>query len=321
MERIEECDVVIVGAAAAGLTAAMYTSRRALSTVIISKDLGGQAALTSEIENYPGRSLTDGFVLMNDFKEQAEAFGARIVMDEVVEIQAESDTSFVVRACLQSFRCKGVIITSGLTPKDLSVPGEQQWKGRGVSYCATCDGPLFKNKSVVVCGVGDSALDAALYLHRLNATVTYLCPRPALVGSPKLRQSLQEEPIITTLCNATVIEILGDTKLTCVRVNVEGQLKDIACDGVFVEMGYIAKTDWLAPVMELDERRQVKIDQQMMTSRPGIFAAGDITTISYKQVVISAGEGAKAALSLYHYLQERGAVAKRPPIDWGVVHS
>lgn len=314
-------DVVIVGGAAAGLTAAMYTARRALKTVVISTDIGGQASLTSEIENYPGRDLTDGFELMTDFKNQAETFGAEIVIDQAIKITAESETSFLVETHQSVFRGSAVILAFGLTPKSLGVPGEDQFKGHGVSTCATCDGPLYKNKPVVVTGVGDAALDAVQYLCKLNARVTYVCPRPVLVGSKHMQDAVKCLEDVTTYLNASITEVIGDKTVSAVNATVNGEAMTIPTSGVFVEMGYIANAAWVEGVVKLDKSNHIVIDQTMATSCPGIFAAGDITTISHKQVVISAGEGAKAALSLYKYLQENGKVARGVPTDWGVVKS
>lgn len=314
-------DVVIVGGAAAGLTAAMYTARRALKTMVISTDIGGQASLTSEIENYPGRDLTDGFELMSDFKNQAERFGAEVVIDQAIKITVESETSFLIQTHQETYRAKAVILAFGLTPKSLGVSGEDKFKGRGVSTCATCDGPLYKNKTVVVTGVGDPALDAVQYLCKLNARVTYVCPRPVLVGSKHMQDAVKCLENVTTYLNATVTEILGDKTVTAVKAQVNGESTTMACDGVFVEMGYIANAAWVKDVVKLDASNHIVIDEKMATSCAGIFAAGDITTISHKQVVISAGEGAKAALSLYKYLQENGKVARGVPTDWGIVKS
>lgn len=316
-----EYDVVIVGGAAAGLVAAMYTARRALKTVVITTDIGGQASLTSEIENYPGRGLTDGFQLMTEFKEQAEKFGAEVVIDQATSIETESETAFVVSGRQNTYRAKAVILAFGLTPKDLGVPGEEKFKGRGVSTCATCDGPLYKGKSVIVTGVGDSALDAIQYLCQIKASVTYLCPRQNMVGSKHLTKAIECMDDVTVHLNAEVTEVLGDEKLTGVKVRINGKEQEFTCDGVFAEMGYVSKADWVSGVVELDEHQHIVIDSNMATSVPGIFAAGDITTTSYKQVVISAGEGAKAALSLHKYLQEKGVIDKSAPVDWGVIKS
>ena len=319
---MRECDVVVVGGAAAGLVAAMYTARRALKTIVVTTDIGGQASLTSGIENYPGRERVAGFQLMTDFKEQAEKFGVEIVIDEALELKVISKTSFIVKAYNAEYHAKSVVLAFGLTPKELGVPGEEKFKGRGVSTCVTCDGPLYKNKKVVVTGVGDSALDAVQFLCNVNADVTYICPRPSLVGSKQMVSAVEAMRHVTIHLNTRITGVLGDDKLTGVTIKTEDkEEQEIYCDGVFAEMGYVTKADWVEGVVELDAQKHIIIDQNMATSTPGIFAAGDITTTSYKQVVVSAGEGAKAGLSLHKYLQQHGVINTSSPVDWGILKS
>jgi thioredoxin reductase (NADPH) len=311
-------DVIIVGGGAAGLAAAIYTSRRALRTLVISKDIGGQAALTDEIENYPGRGLVDGFVLMQDFKKQAEEFGAIIQSGDVLAVEPDPEEGFFVRTTLETFRCHAVILAFGLTPKDLGVPGEAPLKGRGVSYCATCDAPFFKEKRVAVVGGGTHALDAAEYLSRLANSVVVFNEQEQFVGTTQVIQSVQSATNVQVRHKTRVLQILGNERVTGVIVESEGKTETFPLDGIFVELGYTAKTDWVAHVVELDERRQIKIDLDCKTSRPGVFAAGDVTVIHYKQVIISAGEGAKAALTAYKYLQEKGLIKRGANVDWGI---
>lgn len=313
-------DVVIVGGAAAGLTAALYTARRTLSTLVISKDIGGQASLTSEIENYPGRTLVDGYALMEDFKKQAEQFGARVMIDEVTRLTVNGETSFTLETALgQTFTAKGVILAFGLTPKDFGVPGEAQFKGRGVSTCVTCDGPLYKGKTVAIAGTGMALVDAAELMVKIAKKVYVIEKRGKLSGEQAVVDVVEQAPNVEKVFNATVVEILGDTQIRGVKVK-DATTQDervLDVDGAFAELGYIAKTDFVKGVVELDTQNHVAIDATNATNVPGIFAAGDITSVSYKQVVVSAGEGAKAALSLYKYLQSKGVIAKGVTIDWG----
>lgn len=315
----KDYDIIIVGGGAAGLSAAMYASRRALKTLVLSKDLGGQAALTNEIENYPGRKLLAGFELMNDFKEQAEAFGSVMEMKEVIGIQKEGE-DFQVATPHEHYTCKALVLAFGLTPRDLGVPGEDRFKGRGVSSCATCDGPFFKGKKVMVVGGGNAGLDAAEYLSRIAASVVLVVRKEALTGSQELIDQLINNPRVTIKTKMWPKELMGKSCLEqVVLTSADAEVSEsVDVDGCFVEIGHLAKTDFVQELVELDERRQIKIDGDCKTSTPGVFAAGDITTISYKQVVISAGEGAKAALSAYKYLQEKGCT-KGAMIDWGVV--
>lgn len=318
MNAQTDYDVVIVGAAAAGLTAAMYASRRTLRTLVISKDIGGQASLTTEIENYPAKGLVDGFALMTEFKEQAEKFGATVRMDEATHIRANGKTDFTVQTLGKTYTCHGVILAFGLTPRDLGVPGEEKFKGRGVSTCATCDAPLYKGKTVAVAGVGDAALDAVVLLSRLAKKVYYINPRDTFIGPKHFADDISRTPNITTYGRTKITEVYGQEKLEGIKLD-HPEIKTLAVDGVFAEMGYRAKVDWIKDAVHVNPRNQIIIDEKNMTSVPGIFAAGDITTVSYKQIVVSAGEGAKAALSLYQYLQAHGVVSRGAAIDWGVV--
>lgn len=315
-------DVVIVGGAAAGLTAALYTARRTLSTIVISKDIGGQASLTSEIENYPGRELVDGYALMEDFKKQAERFGARVVIDEVTRVRRDGETAFTLTTAMgQTYTAKGVILAFGLTPKDFGVPGEAQFKGRGVSTCVTCDGPLYKGKTVAIAGTGMALVDGAELMVKIAKKVYVIEKRGKLSGEQAVVDVVEQAPNVEKVFNATVIEILGDTQVRGVKMKdatTQGE-RVLDVDGVFAELGYIAKTDFVQGVVELDKQNHVVIDATNATNVPGIYAAGDITTVSYKQVIVSAGEGAKAALSLYRYLQSKGVIRKGVNIDWGRV--
>lgn len=317
-------DVVIVGGAAAGLTAALYSARRTLSTLVISKDIGGQASITSEIENYPGRGLVDGFELMDDFRKQAEKFGARIMIDEVTRVIPKSETSFEVTTVSgTTYSAKGVILAFGLTPRDLNVPGEAEFKGRGVSTCVTCDGPLYKEKTVAVVGTGLPLLDGAELMIKIAAKVYAVEKKQKFVGEKAMIATVEAAPNVEKLFSSEVTEILGDKQVTGIRVknSVTGDEKDISVDGVFTELGYIAKTDCVKGVVKLDAENHIVIDEKNACDVPGIFAAGDITSVSYKQVIVSAGEGAKAALSLYKYLQSKGVIARGVNIDWGTVKS
>jgi thioredoxin reductase (NADPH) len=317
-------DVIIVGAGAAGLSASIYTSRRALSTLIISQDIGGQAATTTEVENYPGVGFVGGFDLMQKFLGQAKEFGTEMLMGEVTKVEKNADETFTVHTTSESFQSRAVILAFGLSHRHLDVPGEHEFIGKGVSYCATCDAPLYKEKHVVVVGGGSSALDAALLLVKHNNTVTLVHRTAEFTGEPILVERVAQEPKITVKLSSAVQEIKGSNRVESVVVGpVDGEpgkgetLETLAADGVFVEIGFRVKPDIIKGLVELDQRNQIVISRDNETSVPGIFAAGDVTTISYKQIVISAGEGAKAALQTYKYLlTKRGARPLRT--DWGV---
>jgi thioredoxin reductase (NADPH) len=313
-------DVIVVGGASAGLTAAMYASRQGLKTVVITKDIGGQALLTNDIENYPAFEHVGGFELMSMFEQQAKSFGTEFAYEEVSSIQEDKIRQFVVETTTGSqYDTRTVILAFGKTPRDLNVPGEKELNGKGVSYCAVCDGPLFKNKTVSVVGTGESALEAAIYLKQLASKVNIIHRGDKPIGSEETIDLLQQQSNskISFIANSVVKSVNGGSKvesLTLFNSKTNSESK-IAVDGVFVEMGYIAKTDIVKDLVQLNNNHEIVVDKYCATSRKGIYAAGDVTDVPYKQAVISSGQGAIAALSAYNYIQK---LAGKPTIkfDW-----
>jgi len=305
-------DVVIVGAGPAGLTAAIYTTRRSLKTLIISKDLGGQASLTDDIENWPGVKHTGGIELMEKFQEQAKLYGTEFLFREVIDIKKKEKLFIVKTVDEKEIKTKTVILSFGLTPRNLKVPGEKELAAKGVSYCATCDGPLFKNKIVAVVGGGNSALDAAEYLSRGSSKVYLIHRKDGFNGEQILIDQVNKISNIELVPKSTIKEIKGDKRVTSL-VYLSGKKEtEIKVDGIFIEIGHIATTDWLKDLVDLTDRREIKISLDCETKTPGLFAAGDITQITYKQIVISAGEGCKAALQAYKYIQDTPVILP----DW-----
>ncbi|MFA6272611.1 MAG: thioredoxin-disulfide reductase [Patescibacteria group bacterium] len=316
MSAAREYDCIIIGAGAAGLTAAIYAARRTLKTVVLTKDLGGQASIAGLVENYPGLGKETGLNIMERFRKQAEEYGAEIVYREVSQIE-KTDDQFLVRTADDEFYGKVIILAFGLTPRDLNVPGESEFKNKGVSYCSTCDGPLFKNKTVVVVGGGNSALDSAELLSKIAKQVYLIHRGDEFRGEKIILEKLKERDNVLMLMNTEIAEITGENTVSAIQVknNQTNEAKEIKCDGVFVEVGYIAKTGIVKDLVERNERNQIKINSNCETSYPGVFAAGDVTDITYKQIVISAGEGAKAALQAYKFLQHKAG--KTAGVDWG----
>lgn len=316
-------DSIIIGAGAAGLTAALYAARRAMNVLVISQDVGGQAATTNEIENYPGVGLISGPELMNGFKKQADNFGAKFSFEMVIGVTKENDQDntplFRIKTNNNEYIANTVILAYGLTHRHLGVPGEEELGGKGVTYCATCDGPLYRNKKVVVVGGGNSAVDAALLLSKIASQVYLVHRNNGFTAEAVLVEQLKQ-PNIEVILNSQVKEIKGQDRVTSVLVNQianVNETREIEVDGVFVEVGYVVNSKLIEGLVDLDNRKQIKISPDAETSQPGIFAAGDITTISFKQIVISSGWGATAALKAYEYLQKvkgfRGV-----NIDWGI---
>ena len=314
--------VIIIGGASAGLTAAMYTSRQGLKTLVITKDIGGQALLTNDIENYPAFEHIGGFELMSKFEQHAKSFGTEFIYEEVSSIMEDEPSCFTIKTSNNNEYSGCVIILAfGKTPRDLNVPGEKELKGRGVSYCAVCDGPLFKNKTVGIVGTGESALEAAIYLKQLVSKVNIIHRTDKPIGSEDtidlLQQRQQSNSKISFIPNSVVKSINGSSKvesLTLFNSKTKSEYK-ITVDGVFIEMGYIAKTDIVKDLVKLNDNKEIVVDKHCATSHEGIFAAGDVTDVPYKQAVISAGQGAIAALSAYNYIQKlEGKPAIRT--DW-----
>jgi thioredoxin reductase (NADPH) len=322
-------DVLVVGGASAGLTAAMYASRQGLKTLVITKDIGGQALLTNAIENYPPFEHIGGFELMQKFEQQARNFGAEFAYEEVLSITEHKEGDgggFIVKTNNKDTEYSGhaLILAFGKTPRDLNVKGEKELKGRGVSYCAVCDGPFFKNKKVAIVGAGDPALEAALYLKELASQLYIIHRTDKPVGSEESIDLLLQNKDnnnnnnkISFISNSIVKAINGNSKvesLTLSDSKIKSEL-NLDVDGIFVEMGYVAKTDIVKDLVQLNGNKEIIVDKYCSTSTKGIFAAGDVTDVPYKQAIISAGQGAIAALSAYNYLQRlKGKPAIRT--DW-----
>jgi thioredoxin reductase (NADPH) len=311
-----------VGGASAGLTAAMYASRQGLKTLVITKDIGGQALLTNAIENYPPFEHIGGFELMQKFEQQARSFGAEFAYEEVLSITDHKDGRFIIKTNNNDKEYSGhaLILAFGKTPRDLNVKGEKELNGRGVSYCAVCDGPFFKNKKVAIVGVGDPALEAAMYLKELTSQLYIIHSTDKPVGSEESIDLLQDKDNnnkISFIANSIVKAINGNSKVESITLydsKTKSESK-LDVDGIFVEMGYVARTDIVKDLVKLNDSKEIIVDKYCGTSAKGIFAAGDVTDVPYKQAIISAGEGAIAALSAYNYLQR---LKGRPAIkaDW-----
>jgi len=326
-------DILVVGGASAGLTAAMYASRQGLKTLVITKDIGGQALLTNDIENYPPFEHIGGFELMQRFEQQARNFGAEFAYEEVLSITEHKEDGgggFIIKTSNNDNEYFGhaLILAFGKTPIDLNVKGEKELKGRGVSYCAVCDGPFFKNKKVAIVGPGDQALEAALYLKGLASQLHIIHRTDKPVGSEESIELLQNKDSnnnnndkkISFISNSIVKAINGNSKvesLTLYDSKTKSESK-LDVDGIFVEMGYVARTDIVKDLVKLNGSKEIIVDKYCSTSTKGIFAAGDVTDVPYKQAIISAGQGAIAALSAYNYLQRlKGKPAIRT--DWKLV--
>jgi len=313
-------DVVVVGGSAAGLTAALYSARQGLKTLVITKDIGGQMLLTNEIQNYPGYGSIGGFDLSTKFKEQAELYGARFAFEEVTRLEESTECPglcFRATTTAGEYHATAVVLAFGKTPKNLGVSGEEELNGKGVSYCAVCDGPLFKGKVVSVVGTGDQALEAVNYLANVVKSVNLIHRYDKPIGSEEYITQVLSLPNVKSVPNSHVKSLMGNGRLEVVVLENTKTGEEVALpsDGIFVEIGYVAKTDFVKQLVRLNAKGEVEVDREGRTSNPGIFAAGDVTDSPYKQAIVSAGEGSVAALSAYNYIQRlRGRTAARS--DW-----
>lgn len=308
-------DVVIVGGASAGLTAALYTARQNLNTLVVTKDIGGQALLTDKIQNYPGFKDIGGFDLMLKFQEQAADYGAKFQYDEVTRIE-KTNSGFTVHTVGSKIDAKSVILAFGKTPRDLGIKGEQEFKGKGVSYCSICDGPLYRGKDVVLTGIGDHALQSAIYLSNVASSVIFVSPAKELRGDEESIESIKAMKNVRVLTGKSVREIRGGETVTSVVISdTSGNLEELKTDAIFVEMGYVSRSEMVSDLVKLNDEKEIIVDMNCSTSVPGIFACGDVTQIPYKQAVISAGMGATAALSAYNFVMGKtGRYVKKT--DW-----
>jgi thioredoxin reductase (NADPH) len=305
MEKIY--DVLILGAGPAGLTAAIYAARYNLNTLVISKDFGGTANLAPELENWPG-FIGSGIELMNKFKEQAESFGAKFHEGEISNVQKEGDY-FVAQVNQEKIKGKSIIVCLGTEHKKLDIFGEKEFLGKGVSYCATCDGNFFRNKTVTVVGGANSAASAALYLSTICKKVYILYRKHEMRCEPISLNKLKEKKNVEIIYFARPTEILGEKKVKKVKAIVEEPGKEkkeieLEIDGIFIEIGATPLTDVIKKLnIQLNCDGYIDTDKAMKTTIEAIFAAGDNTNNSLKQVVTASGEGAVAAKSAYEYLK------------------
>jgi thioredoxin reductase (NADPH) len=299
--------VLILGAGPAGLSAALYAARGELNPLVLTgMQPGGQAALTFTIENYPGFPEGVGGTELGDlFQKQAERFGARVEFDSAVSVDFSAQP-FRVKTYNGEILAKSIIIATGASSVHLNVPGETELTGRGVSYCATCDGWFFKDREVIVVGGGDSALEEAIFLTRYATKVTIVHRRDELRAGAILQNRARENAKIHFIWDSVVKEIRGEDKVTSVLVeNVKtGEQSDVLTDGVFVFIGHTPNNEMYKGQLEFDERGYLRVDSHMQTSVEGVFACGEAADGDYKQVVISAGMGATAAIAATRYLEK-----------------
>ncbi len=301
--------VVIIGSGPAGLSAAIYTARALLKPVVLTGlQLGGQISLTSEVENYPGlfnpEATPTGPEMVELMRRQAEHFGARMVYEEVTEVDFLHGPPFTVKTHGQTYSAEAVIVTSGASPKHLEVPGETEYVGRGVSYCGTCDGFFFRGKDVAVVGGGDSALEESIFLTKFADKVTIIHRRDELRAGPTLQKRAFANEKIGFVWD-TVIEgiegngVVQNVKLRNVKTGAPGEM---TVDGVFIFIGHFPNSKFLVGQVAMDEHGYIITDESMRTSVAGVYAAGEIQDPHYRQIATSVGQGVAAAMQLERWL-------------------
>ena len=304
-------DVVIVGSGPAGYTAAVYTARAGLAPIVLAGQLAAGGALmnTTEVENFPGfPEGIQGPELMDNMREQAEKFGADVRYEDVIAVNLEGDVMAVATED-EVFYARAVILATGSEYRHMNVPGEEEFSGRGVSYCATCDGFFFKDRRLAVIGGGDSAMEEATFLTNFASEVVVVHRRDALRASRVMAERALNNPKITFEWNATVSEVLGDEAVTGLRLTstVDGSTREIAVDGVFVAIGHLPRTGFLRGQVALDEAGYITVDEpSTRTSVAGVFACGDAVDHTYRQAITAAGSGCRAALDAERWLASLG---------------
>ncbi|MCX7781528.1 MAG: FAD-dependent oxidoreductase [Negativicutes bacterium] len=296
-------DLIIIGCGPAGMTAAVYAARKKMDILMLTEEFGGQPMWTRDIENYMGYQYITGPELMGKFEEQTRQYPLKILYEKVTGISQKNDGNFIVTTTESSYQSKTVIIASGKRPRRLEVPGEQQFTGRGVSYCATCDGPLFAGKTVAVVGGGNSAVQAAVELSKVAEKV-YLVSRSAYVADQVVIDKMKQADNIIEMQGYDSVSIEGSEFVETYKIRRKetGEIKELEVQGIFVEVGLIPNSEFVSGLADKNRYGEIIVDCRAATKTSGLFAAGDVTDGPDKQIVIAAGDGSKAALGAYDYL-------------------
>jgi alkyl hydroperoxide reductase subunit F len=304
-------DLIIIGCGPAGMTAAVYAARKQMKMLMLTEEFGGQPMWTREIENYMGYQYITGPELMSKFEEQTRKYPVEIKYEKVTGLRKQPDGSFNTLTESGEYASKTVIIASGKRPRRLNIPGEEEFTGRGVSYCATCDGPLFAGKTVAVVGGGNSAVQAAIELGNVAEKV-YLVARNDYIADPIVIERMKQAGNIVELQGYESVAITGKdiVEKYDVRHNQTREEKSISLQGIFVEVGLMPNSEYLDSIVDKNQYGEVLVNCRAETKTEGLFAAGDVTDGPDKQIVIAAGDGSKAALGAYDYLLYRRTVPK-----------
>lgn len=316
MAESNHYELIILGAGPAGMTAGVYAARKQVRTLVLTENIGGQATWSSGIENYLGYIFVTGAELVEKFEEHVRAFDVKIEYTRVNRLTNTDDGFRVDTTDGRSFYSRAVIVATGKTPRLLGVPGEKEFTGRGVTYCATCDGPLFSGMEVAVVGGGNSGLDAVVQLMKICPKVYLIEMMDELRADEIMQEKARSAPNVEILTRTAVTRVDGEMMVSSITVrNLDtGDTREIPVKGVFVEVGLAPSDDFVKDLVRLNKYGEIPVDCAAQTGIPGLFAAGDVTDVPEKQIICAAGDGAKAALGAYSYLVRLPAAATA---DWG----
>jgi NADH-dependent peroxiredoxin subunit F len=294
-------DLIIIGAGPAGITAGIYAVRKRMNFLVITRDLGGQTNWTKNIENYTGFHLISGCDLVKRFKEHLSHYDVQVKEGERATLVKKEGDVVRVTTTKGTYETRTLVLTTGMVHRQLGVPGESKFIGKGIAYCATCDAPLFQDMDVAVIGGGNSALDAVLQLTKIARKVYVLDREPKFRADPIVVEKVEKDEKVSVYHSAQVEEIMGDSFVKGLRFVQDGVRKELAVEGIFVEIGWTPSSA-IAPDLEKNERGEVLVNCRSETNIPGIFAAGDVTSVPAKQIIVACGEGAKAVLTAFAYV-------------------
>ena len=301
---MQEFEIVIVGAGPAGLSAGMYVARQNVSCLVISKDLGGQMNLIPKLENYPGTIMSSGQILAKTLETQYLSFKGEIVYDTVEKID-ESEDGFKIKTTRSEYKAKAIVLAPGKVPNMLGVENESEYFNKGIHYCTKCDAPFYQGRTTASVGVGSYLVESGLLLSRMASKMYLILKGSKLAGDKDLVATLENNKNIEIITQSSVKSISGDSALQQITlVDLTGAEKVLDVDALFIELGSKINLDYVKHLVKINTKGEIEIESGGMTSHPAIFAAGDATTIPYKQIIVACGDGSNAGLSAFNYLEK-----------------
>jgi alkyl hydroperoxide reductase subunit F len=302
-EPLHVYELIIAGAGPAGVTAAIYAARKKMDFMVIAKEVGGQVTYSSEIENYTGFQFITGEELATKFEEHLKKFAFELKLEEISKVERTKNL-FRVKTEASEYLGKTVIVATGTRPRELNVPGETQFKNRGITYCSTCDGPLFESMDVAVIGGGNSALESALQLMKIATTVRVITHGPKIKADQAYLQRAEESGKVEIITDTDILEVLGDKVVNGIKIQRKGKNPELLrVQGVFVEIGSVPNSQ-IIDFAQKNQSGEIMVNPKCETNILGLFAAGDVTNVPEKQIIIAAGEGSKAALAAFKYVSQ-----------------